>query len=78
MRPRQSGAEYNGHLAIYRLVGQIFSKPGLNPPQVEPNSGQAKQRKKAWISLDSLVRFEPFQRVAPTPKAIFPFCSSGG
>jgi hypothetical protein len=31
------------------------------------------QRKKAWISLHSLDRFEPFQRVAQTPGAFF-FC----
>src|SRR5271167_118915 len=53
---------------------------GLSKPN--PNlakSSQTKpikenQRKKTWISLDSLVRIEPFQCVAPTPKAknLFP------
>jgi hypothetical protein len=40
-----------------------FSQIHQNPPKSEQN----KSKKKAWISFDSLVRFEPFQRVALTP-----------
>jgi hypothetical protein len=38
--------------------------------QIQPSQARASQReskKKAWISLDSLVRIEPFQWVIATP-----------
>jgi hypothetical protein len=40
--------------------------------KIRPSRAKGSQRKskeKAWISLDSLVGIEPFQGVAPTPKA---------
>jgi hypothetical protein len=37
--------------------------------QASPSSGQIISRKKAWISLDSLVRIEPFQTVIVAPRA---------
>jgi hypothetical protein len=42
--------------------------------QIYPNPAklaQRKSKKKPWISLDSLVRIEPFQWVEPTPRAEF-------
>jgi hypothetical protein len=37
----------------------------IEPSPAKPEQSQSK--KKAWISLDSLVRIEPFQWVAATP-----------
>jgi len=42
-----------------------FSQIQPNPPKPQ----QRKSKEKAWISLYFLVRFEPFQWVAPTPGA---------
>jgi hypothetical protein len=42
----------------FSQIQQNLAKPEQNP-----------SKKKAWISLDSLVRIEPFQWVAPTPRA---------
>jgi hypothetical protein len=36
--------------------------------QPSPAAPSPKSKKKAWICLDSLVRIEPFQRVALTPQ----------
>jgi hypothetical protein len=47
----------------------------LNQIQQNPATpGQRESKEKAWISLDSLVRIEPFQGVALTPqgKKLFP------
>jgi hypothetical protein len=41
-----------------------FSKPG----QVRPSSRQVFPSKKIWISLDFLVRNEPFQGIVATPQ----------
>jgi hypothetical protein len=41
--------------------------------QSRAKPGQRKSKKKAWISLDSLVRNEPFQWVTLTPWAFFFF-----
>jgi hypothetical protein len=48
----------------------LLSKPRLNLAKrgkAPTKSIKDNQRKKAWISLDSLVRIEPFQGVALTP-----------
>jgi hypothetical protein len=42
----------------FSQIQQNLAKPGQN-----------QSKKKAWISLDSLVRIEPFQGVTPTPGA---------
>lgn len=44
--------------------------------QIEQNLAKPEQngtKKEAWISLDSLLRIEPFQGLAPTPWALFSF-----
>jgi len=46
-----------------------FSQAGPNSPKPSKDN----QRKKPWISLDFLVRIEPFQRLAPTPGPLFSF-----
>src|SRR5271155_6263270 len=51
--------------AFWRLI-QISPKL-FKIQQSPPTPGQRKSKKKAWISLDSLVRIEPFQRVIVTP-----------
>jgi hypothetical protein len=45
--------------------------PRAKSSQIQQNPADAEQRKskeKGWISLNPLVRIEPFQRVALTPK----------
>jgi hypothetical protein len=49
-----------------------FAKSG----QARPNPGQENQRKKAWISLDSLGGIEPFQWVVVTPQGRKSFLAS--
>jgi hypothetical protein len=39
--------------------------------------GPKQSKEKAWISLDSLGGNEPFQRLAPTPRAFFLFGPEG-
>jgi hypothetical protein len=46
-----------------------FSQIEQSPANAEQNPS----KKKAWISLDSLVRIEPFQTLALTPWAFFLF-----
>src|SRR5271167_2179758 len=48
--------------------------------QIQQNSakpGPRKSKEKAWISLDSFVRIERFQPLAPTPDGFFSFSSGG-
>src|SRR5271154_7206289 len=49
----------------FSKLRQIFPSPA--------KSELDRSKEKAWISLDSLVRFEPFQWVAPTPPGTFFF-----
>jgi hypothetical protein len=56
---------------------QAFSKSA----QILPSRAKfplSRSKEKAWISLDSLVRFEPFQWLALTPQALFSFSVRGG
>jgi hypothetical protein len=46
-------------------AGSKFIKAQQSQPKLSPNIS----KKKAWISFDSLVGFEPFQRVVATPWA---------
>src|ERR1700683_2450249 len=39
--------------------------------------GQKRSKEKAWISLDSLGRIEPFQGLAPTPQGVFSLSAAG-
>src|SRR5271163_1144263 len=49
-------------------IGYSKSTPNSSKSsQARPRLGQRESKKKAWISLDSLVRNEPFQGVALTP-----------
>jgi uncharacterized protein YfdQ (DUF2303 family) len=52
------------------LVFQADSKSS-KIQQSPDKAGQRQSKKKAWILLHFLVRIEPFQGVAPTPRAIF-------
>jgi hypothetical protein len=50
--------------------GNAYCNPSriqIEPSPAKPSQGRAKKKKKAWISLDFLVRIEPFQRVMLTP-----------
>jgi hypothetical protein len=50
--------------------GFFQARPKFSQIQPSPaKSGQRQSKEKAWISLDSLVRIEPFQGVALTPQA---------
>jgi hypothetical protein len=46
-------------------AGSKFIKAQQSQPKLSPNFS----KKKAWISFDSLVGFEPFQWVVATPRA---------
>jgi hypothetical protein len=46
-------------------AGSKFIKAQQSQPKLSPNFS----KKKAWISFDSLVGFEPFQWVVATPWA---------
>jgi hypothetical protein len=50
-------------------IDRKFCQAGPSQPKRPPNFS----KKKAWISLDSLVRNEPFQWVTLTPWAFFFF-----
>jgi hypothetical protein len=59
-------------IVVSLLKPQAKSK--LSQIQQNPaKPGQRKSKEKALISLDSLGGNEPFQRVAPTPRALFSF-----
>jgi hypothetical protein len=50
-------------------VAGAKSTPNLaKPGQASPSASQIFPRENPWISLDSLVRIEPFQRVTLTPQ----------
>jgi len=53
----------------YFKANPKFFKIQPSQPKLQPNI----YKEKAWISLDFLVRNEPFQQVAPTPQAFFLF-----
>jgi hypothetical protein len=54
-----------GHVA--RRWSQIDPKSCQAGPS-QPSASQIFPRENPWISLDSLVRIEPFQRVTLTPQ----------
>jgi hypothetical protein len=54
---------------LTHFIGLSKSTPNsAKSSQARTNPGKANQRKKAWISLDSLGGIEPFQWVIVTPE----------
>ena len=74
LRPRRSRSLNCRHCRF--SLSQARSKSS----QIEQNPakpGPKQSKEKAWISLDSLGGNEPFQRLAPTPRAFFLFGPEG-
>jgi hypothetical protein len=57
----------NGPIQITAKFSQAWQSQATLPPNPA--------KEKAWIFLDSLGRFEPFERVTPTPPPFFSFSS---
>jgi hypothetical protein len=66
-----------GKAAALSVVSSLYiqaESKSIKAPPSQPKVGPNFSKEKAWISLEFLVRNEPFQWVVATPRAKKVFC----